>query len=281
MLAEMGAMGTGSSYWSSLAHAYQSLGPPLCPSPEDLAYFGKIVQQLAHRQERIAGLLLGATAAVARMPLPEGSFLLAADHSFPMVKSVWPGDLVGVRAIACADWRSLPLADQSVNLVLADGSLNCLRFPTDLDRAAEALHRVMAPGGRLVARCYLQAESPEPVESIFETLFTDPLPSFHHFKLQLLMAIQREVSAGARVSDAWRAWSEFRIDVDRLVEITGWDRKTVQMIELYRGSETVHTFPTRRELISRLSPYFQEVESFIPRGAMGERTPTLVFTPRT
>ena len=64
------------------------------------------------------------------------------------------------------------------------------------------------------------------------------------------------------------------------MEVTGWERKTVQMIELYRGSDTVHTFPTRAELINRLSPYFQEIDCFIPRGAMGDRTPTLVFAPR-
>lgn len=52
------------------------------------------------------------------------------------------------------------------------------------------------------------------------------------------------------------------------------------MIELYPGSDTVHTFPTRAELINRLSPYFQEIDCFIPRGAMGDRTPTLVFAPR-
>ncbi len=277
----MGATGNGgASYWAALANAYQSLGPPLCPSPEDLAFFQRAIQELAHRQERVTGLLMGATTAVAHMPLPKGSFLMAADHSFPMVKSVWPGDVPGARAITCADWRSLPLADHSVNLVIADGSLNCLRFPGDLDRAAQSLRRVMSPDGRLIARCYLQAETPEPLESIFEALFNDPLPSFHHFKLQLLMAIQREVSLGARVSDAWRAWSEFRVDVDQVVATTGWDRKTVQMIELYRGSETVHTFPTRRELTSRLSPYFQEVDCFVPGGAMGDRTPTLVFAPR-
>ena len=188
----MGVTGDGVSYWTSLAHAYQSLGPPLCPSPEDLAFFQESVQELARSHGRITGLLMSATAAVARMPLPEGSFLLAADHSFPMVKSVWPGNVPGERAITCADWRSLPLADRSMNLILAGGSLNCLRFPNDLDGAVESLHRVMCLGGRLIARCYLQTDSPEPVESIFETLFTDPLPSFHHFKLQLLMAIQRE-----------------------------------------------------------------------------------------
>ncbi len=269
------------SYWVSLATAYRALGPPLCPSPEDLDFFQTAVQDWVRRNGPARIALLGATAKLAELPLPHGSSLLAFDHSMPMVKCVWPGDVLGIRAITCADWRMFPLSDASVDLILADGSLSCVRYPCDLEAVAASTRRILSPNGRFLVRCYLPPRVPQSAEALFEAIYHNPLPSFHYFKLQLLIALQTDPAMGSRVADAYLAWRDHAVDIDRLAACTGWQREAVEMIRLYCDSSTVYAFPTQAEIVGALEPHFKQVDAFVPDVPMGSQTPILVFAPNS
>src|ERR1700676_5795204 len=143
-------------YWRSLAGAYPILDSPLRPSPEDLKIIASAAEtwRASNAGTPVRALLLGVTPSIATMNWPDGSRMFALDSSAAMVGSVWPGDVPGVRSAACGDWRAIPAPTSSFNLVVGDGSLNCLPFPNVLEAVLEELSRTMTQCGILVLRGY-------------------------------------------------------------------------------------------------------------------------------
>jgi SAM-dependent methyltransferase len=269
-------------FWSRLAHSYANLEPPLRPSSADIDCMERAVACWAarHPQRRCQAVLLGVTPQIAEMKWPRGSSLIAADLSMPMVQGVWPGDLPNKRAACQANWLALPLRDSSRDVVIGDGSFSCVRYPHDCRALAAETNRVVREDGILVLRCYIQSARPERKEDVFEDLFRSAIPSFHWFKLRLLMAMQENAERGVAVDEVYRYWASRNIDESALSARTGWDAAVIRTIELYRGSDTVHSFPTMVELQSALSEFFEEIALSIPAHPMGDRCPILVARPR-
>ena len=185
------------------------------------------------------------------------SRLLAVDRSIEMVQAVWPGDIPEQREVVCGDWLTLPQKDRSCDIVVGDGSINCLRYPDDFRMLARQVSRVLRDDGIFVSRCYIQPTVLEQPERVFASIL-DSL-SFHHFKFRLLMAMQPGVRQGVAVNDVYRFWSAQNVDVDSLVSRTGWDRSAIEMMDLYRDARTIHTFPAWGELQPALLQFFDQV----------------------
>jgi SAM-dependent methyltransferase len=266
-------------YWKSLATAYMDVGPPLRPSSEDISFLKQVLTSLP-RGSAFHALLLGVTPEIARLPLPEGSFLTAVDTSEPMAQAVWPGDVPGRRQVVCSDWLALPLHDRCCDVVIADGSLNCVPFPNGLRALAASVRRAMRDDGILAVRCFVRPASPERPEDIFADMLRGTIPSFHHCKFRLLMAMQKSTEQGVQVGETHRLWTNQNFDRTLLAFGPGWDARDIDTIELYRNKSTVHSFPTLAELRSVLADFFDEVSLLIPSYNLGERCPTLVLRPR-
>jgi hypothetical protein len=161
-----------------------------------------------------------------------------------------------------------------VEVVVGDGSANCLCYG-QLHRLARGIRDVLTETGRFVLRCYARPEAPESLGDILDDVGTPKLPSFHHLKLRLLMALQPDTESGVRVRDVYEAWRENRRSM-----MNGWDPATVATIECYRDSDTLYSFPTLAELRSVLAECFDEIAVNVPGYALGERCPTLVLAPR-
>ncbi len=219
-------------------------------------------------------LLLGVTPGIAGLQWPPGTALLAIDRSESMVRQVWPGDIPGRRRAVAGSWLSLPVADHSRDVVIGDGSVNCVRYPGDLGDLARSIHRVLRANGTLILRCFVQPAQPEDPAELMEHIAD--CASFHHFKMRLLMALQKSSEQGIAVNDVYRYWTSRKIDVQALAERTGWDRTDIDTIELHNGPNTVHTFPTLEEIKSVLTPFFSAVSVRVPDYPMGERCPLLV-----
>ena len=106
------------NYWNVFAHNYRNLAPPLKPGPEDVAV---IEDALAHWRvahpnpnRELNALLCGVTPALAELKLPARTRLLAAEHSEPMVRAIWPGDNAARTAVCSGAtelaraWRTPP-----------------------------------------------------------------------------------------------------------------------------------------------------------------------------
>jgi len=224
-------------------------------------------------------LLLGATPAIATMQWPETTWLTGIDRSFPMAASVWPGDVPGRRAMVCGDWLNPPLPKRSCDIVIGDGSINCLPYPIGFRRLAFAAAEVLRPGGLLILRCYLQAEPRECPHEIHSQAMGDAIDSFHAFKLRLLMALQPAAGAGVAVNDV-HGWVTANVDPASLPRRSGWTAAEVATIDYYKDSPTVYAFPTLHELRAELADKFRELSLLTPGHPMGPRCPILVFQSR-
>lgn len=268
----MQTVACASSYWTAVAQFYDLLGPPLRPSHEDVQVFESAVgAQSRHRH----ALLLGVTPALVRMRLPDCCSLVAMDYSWPMVHSVAPRD----RPKVCADWLALPLRPHSCDIVLGDGSLSMVD-PQRLRRLAEAIHSVLHKDGALILRCFFQPAVQEHPDRVFEDMRRGVIPSFNHFKLRLLMAMQTDFRQGVPVHGVWERWTRERVNPADLPDVAAWQPSVVATIEHYRHTETVYWFPTLTEFRSFMLGVFAEVSLTVPAGNLAERCPILVLKPR-
>jgi len=214
------------------------------------------------------------------MSWPEGAWLTAADYSFDMVRGVWPGNVNGTRAALCTDWQALPLRPRSCDVVIGDGAMNCVRFPGSFRELAKNLRAVLHDDGLALLRCYVQPPLPETPGEVFRDAARGAIPTFHQFKFRLLMAMQESSEQGVAVDAVYEMWMSRNKELRGLRERAGWSHEETATIDLYRGSNTVHTFPTIRELRSVLLDDFEEREISNPPYVLSEHCPILVLKPR-
>lgn len=270
---------TALSYWSNFARRFHAVGPPFAPSMEDVSMMEAVVGGLARANDGdgLRVLLLGVTPRIARMKLPQSSSLLAVDRSEAMVRYVWPSDAGLGRTAVVGEWFDLPAGDASQDVVIGDGVPICVRYPGHLRQLACSTRRVVRADGVVLWRCFVQRESPEDPGDVMDQIAA--CPSFHLFKMRLLMALQRNSRDGIAVNDVYRYWISRNIDVNELAARTGWDRRDIETIELHNGPNTVHTFPTLAEIQELVAPCFRSVSAHVPRYCMGESCPLLVMRP--
>ena len=270
------------TYWVSLAHAYAVLGPPLRPSGEDIRLMEQAVATWAagHPAVRPEALLLGVTPDIANMRWPEATSLMAVENSVAMVRGVWPGNLPEKKWAVCADWLQLPRKSASCHIVVGDGSMNCVRYPDGFRALSAQVSDILTDGGIFVLRCFLQPARKERPEDVIADILREPIPTFHHFKFRLLMAMQRSAWQGIAVDEVYRFWVSRNLDESLLISRAGWEKLAIDSIKLYRGTDTVHTFPTLAEIGSVLHERFQEVSISTPSYNLGERCPILLLRPK-
>jgi hypothetical protein len=273
---------SANSYWVGLARAYAELRPPLRPSGEDIRFIEETVATYAcgHPDDAIQALLLGVTPDIATMRWPASCSLMAIDNSGVMAKAVWPGDVPGKRWAVCGSWLVLPRRESSCDIVIGDGSMNCLRYPDECRAFARSVRAALKPEGILILRCYAQPEVQERPEQVFEDALRGEIPTFTQFKFRLLMAMQRSTREGIAVNGVYRFWAGRKAAESLLISRTGWRKNEIDTMELYRDAVTVHTFPTLAESRAVLSEFFDETSVSFPSYYDGERCPRLVLMPQ-
>ena len=267
------------SYWSSLAHSYATMGPPLRPSSEDVRHMQEKVAAwaAAHANRALNALLLGVTPDIANMNWPPATTLVGMDSALPMTQAVWPGNIPKKRWVVCGSWQAIPRAARSCDVVLGDGAINCMRYPIGCRGVAAEAWRVLRDDGILVLRCYTQRAVQESPEDVIASIFKQPDPSFHHFKLRLLMAMQPSTEQGVAVDDVHRFWARQRLSPEAVQAQTGWGHAAIETIEMYRDTNTVHTFLNRVEMETLLTEFFDVASVSTPHL---ETCPVWVLKPR-
>ena len=263
--------------WSRNAKQWQLVGQPLRPGPQDVRTYETAVQEW----HRTAGhgpraLLMGVTPEIAAMRWPVGTELLAVDHSLPMILSVWPGAAASVSGAACGDWTKLPLADGARDLAIGDGCLSAMRYPEQYEGTVRSVHRVLAPGGRLILRFFCRPEISETTAGVFDDLWAGRIGNFHVFKWRFLMSLHGTLTEGAALGRAWTIWNREVPDPGRLAERLGWPIEVVGTINAYRDIAGCYTFPTLPEAQAVLAPDFEIIGVHHPSYELGDRCPILV-----
>jgi len=273
-------VGSNSSYWTIFAQKFHIIGPPFAPSPEDGCAMESAVNAWAGARtsdDPLRVLLLGMTPRIARMVFPAPTSMLAIDRCDAMVRHVWPHDVTARRQAIVADWHCPPVGNASQDVVIGDGALNCVRYQDGMRRLVSSVRRVLRSDGTFVVRCFVQPPSPEDPEDVMKQIADGP--SFHHFKMRLLMALQKNSREGIAVNDVYRFWTSQNVDVGELAARTGWDPQEIQTMELHKGPNIIHTFPTLEEIREVLAPCFRTISVRIPQYCLGERCPLVTAKP--
>jgi SAM-dependent methyltransferase len=245
-----------------------TLKPPLRPHATVAAAIRAL---LPAYDAEVPVLLLGVTPELAAVP----EHVIAVDWSARMVAVAWPGDSDARKAVL-GDWRRLPLAKASVAAAIGDGCFTMLRYPDEQPLLLEQLRVAVRPAGRAIIRCFA---TPEPGETVAEVC-ADALAGglgFHSFKLRFNMAVALESGhANVRSEQLFERFQAAFPDRAALSAATGWSLAAIGEIDAYAGSEYIHCYPSRRQMMELVpgwaSARFVETDGY----PLAERCPLLV-----
>jgi SAM-dependent methyltransferase len=268
-------------HWSDVAFHWDDYGPPLRPSPADVAvYEAWIDRACTGRGARMSALLLGVTPEIATLRWPAGARLTAIDRSAPMIARVWPGDVDGRRALE-ADWFAFDPGGERYDVIVGDGVFTILDFPGRFASLAARIRAWLAPGGTFLTRLFLRPAQAEPVDDVARDLREGRAGSIHAFKFRLAMALQRDAATGVRMREVHDAWRDLRIDADALARATGWPRREIETLHYFRGRDARLSFPTPDEMRASIAAAFDVDEARVVDGyPMAGRCPLWRLVPR-
>ena len=257
-------------HWAEVARRWALVGPPLRPSPEDVAAYAEVVAP--------RGLILGVTPEIYRLPWPEGADVLALDHTRAMIEAVWPGP---PDAAVCADWTDMPGEPASRDVAFCDGGLHLLPYPEGQAKVVENLARVLVPGGLVALRLFTPPPEPESAADVLADLLGGRVANLNVLKLRLGMALQADPSEGVALDSVYAALVAAAPDgLPALAETIGWDLDHLLAIESYRGSPDRYyfvTFEQVRDLFCVSPGGFDLVSMRVPAYDLGDLCPLLVL----
>lgn len=266
------------SYWEQIALRWR-VPEPLAPGRTDIDWFERQAARHAVLAPRAA--LLGVTAGIAAMRWPAGTRLVAADWSTNMLKLVWRGASATASASAvCADWRELPFASGTVDLVAGDG---CYTAMGTLDGAAALnaeLHRVLRPGGAVLMRCFCRPAHGLEVDGLFAQLDAGRFRNLDLFRWLLAMALQRDAATGVAVRRIGEEWARRVPEARALQARMAWTDDALTNMERMASSTMTYNFASLDELLRTAAPAFEVLERDTPDYAWGELFPRIVLRAR-
>lgn len=259
--------------WSKFHLRWARLKPPLRANAEVCVALRDL---LAGQRDR--ALLLGVTPELSGI----GHDTVAVDRSDKMIAYIWPGNTETRRAVN-ANWLRLPLAAQSFSAALGDGSLNCIRYPSECASVYRELARVLRPGGRIAVRMYLTPEPGDSMSDVRSDTLAGRVDNIHELKWRLANAIAAERGdPNVSVQHIHDAFSRLFPDRNALSEAAGWTQEEIEQIDAYNGLPDVFNFPTPRQVLALIPDAFTNGR-LVPAGTypLAERCPILVMDRKT
>jgi SAM-dependent methyltransferase len=252
-------------YWESFSGGSRGWVAPIAPAAEDISH---VERHVAGRSAPRA-LLLGVTQGLARMRWPARTSLVAADWSSAMIRHVWQ-PLPFAHAIR-ADWRELPLASASLDVVVGDGCWSAAGSYANAALVAREVQRVLKPGGLF---CLRNTARPGLTPGdVVKELNAGKISNVFLFRWLLATAVQDASGDGVRLDDVWRAWLEVP---HGLLRERGWLEDAEWAFGRWKGLGIRYWFPSPDELRA-LAAGFELVDYSIPAYDRGECFPSLVM----
>ena len=267
--------------WKHHSAQWAQVGSPLRPTEEDTRIMLMLSAPAFSINEDISSVVvLGVTPEVVQLPWPIHTHVVAYDHSTDMIASVWQPHFQNPSSVQQVRWQSMPLSDESVDLVIGDGCLSVLPCADDYRGVFAEVARVLKPPGRLVLRCFLRPEQSESIADVVTAVFSGKIGSFHTLKWRVAMAIKPDLEFSVAVADIHAAFESHFPDRQQLAFSTGWSREAINTIDAYKGTDVRYTFPTMSELKPLLLPFFDIVEVRHGSYELAERCHILSLKPR-
>jgi Methyltransferase domain len=264
--------------WQRLAQQWDHVGPPFRPTPEDIGFASAVLRSMpnAERTGALTSMLLGVTPELAAILAKTRS--LEIDHSIGMINWSWMKFPRGQLATPiAARWTSLPLRNNSVDLIFGDGCNIQLEFPGAYRTWSREMARILRPGGRVVLRVYVLPETPELSNAVIDDLMHKRIGNSNVLRMRLFMALQTSATIGVQVSDIAGYWKSARIDEKFLYTELGWPAAGIGIFDVFKNIELRYSFPTIRQLRMVFSDHFIELDRHNPGYEIGSRCPTIVL----
>lgn len=271
-----------STFWNDIPAAWDLIGPPLRPSPADVAIIENSLPGLSSCRSPASSfrtLLLGVTPEIATLHWPAGTRLTAVDRAAGMIAKVWPGNRED-RTALCGDWLNLPFKERSFDFVIGDGCLLLLDYPDAYRRLADGVRQVLAEQGSLMLRVFCRPRQAETVDAVFQALQARQIGSFDAFKWRFLMAVQGEdVLRGVGLAEAWEIWHEIVPDPGAFAAKYDWPLAKVSVMDAYRNDPSTYHFPSVDEACTAMGSALMLAEQMHGAYELADRCPHLLFRP--
>lgn len=264
-------------HWQDIARLWEQVGPPLRPSDQDIAFVKDAIGSWARDNGAPRALILGVTPELYHLPWPNGTDVLAVDHTQSMIDTIWPGPR---NAVICADWTTMPLQTCSRNIVLCDGGVNLLAYPREHNQFVRTLHRVIASDGLCIFRLFIPPEERETSNEVLQDLLDAKIPNLNLLKLRLWMALHEDITKGIQLKQVWNAIHQVAPDFNRLASQIGWPVEHLLAINTYRNCSTRYYFIDLGDVCHLFceSPGGFTLEAVhVPTYELGEQCPTVVL----
>ncbi len=264
-------------HWPEIARRWEQVGPPLRPSAQDFTFLNDAIGTWAHENGVPRALILGVTPELYNLQWPNGTDILAVDHTQSMIDSVWPGPR---NAAICAEWTTMPLQTASRDIVLCDGGVNLLEYPHKHHQFVRTLHQVTSSDGLCVLRLFVPPKERETSDEVLQDLLDAKIPNLNLLKLRLWMALHEDITQGIQLKQIWNAIHEVAPDFDRLATHIGWPIEHLMAINTYRNCPTRYYFIDLDDVCHLFceSPGGFTLDAvYVPTYELGEQCPTVVF----
>lgn len=268
------------AYWESRARDWR-VSPPLTPALEDIAWYEAKIADCARSVggRPLRAILLGVTPGIAAMRWPKGTRLLAVDWAQGMVEHVWPRAGFPEHAdVVRADWRELPLAEGSVDLVVGDGCYSAMSSLAHARRLNQEMQRVLRPGGWYCLRSFCRSEQAPSIEAFFTELEAGSVQNLDLFRWRLAIAVHGDSRDGVVLGKVWQVWRDHigrvRSDPRR------WSEHQRINMARWEGVEARFLFPSAGELRGLAEPGFDLLAYELPSYECAEHFPRLLMRAR-
>ncbi|NHZ96938.1 class I SAM-dependent methyltransferase [Massilia sp. CCM 8734] len=240
-------------HWQAHARQWSLIGGPLRPGEDDLAIMRTILGP-----EPGLGLLLGVTPELTVL----SERLVAVERDAAMIERHWAPRGSG-QSVRQGDWLELPLARDSVDFAVGDGSLNMLCHAAGYARLFAQLHSCLRDQATLALRVFTAPDRPETPDQVADAAMRGAIGSFHAFKWRLAMALVAQAGEpNIAVSDIRAAFDRLLPERGMLAARAGWPRADIDTIDAYCGSSAVYSFPTLAQLRASIPAAYQELGVF-------------------
>ncbi len=267
--------------WGRASRQWSVVKSPLRPAVEDIAFTeAAIARHSAGAGRAPSALLLGVTPELAACRWPAGTCLRAIDNSRAMIDALWPAPGVPDQArVLCADWRAMPLASASVDIVVGDGCYSAAPFP-DAPTISREVRRVLRDDGFFAIRVFTRPDMPESVADLRRLVGAGRVGSVHALKWRVAGAIQESIQEGVRLGDIWDAFQTLTAEMLAMGGGDGWSPEEIASLDRYRDNDTRFYFPTAGEFRAATAPWLEEVACRTGGYELAERCPIFLLRPR-
>lgn len=267
--------------WSGLSKQWNVVGIPQRPSQEDVALLFAQIEATqgvnSTNWSSQSACILGVTPELVQGPWPGSITIVAAERSADVIERLWLPHPKNESRVQQAEWHRLPVESGCHQIVIGDGCTT--QFP-DLryyESFFKEMHRVLDTSGALIMRCFVRAEDSDGELDIISRAFSGGIKHFGSLKWQIAMSITNSQTIAVPVAQIASTFDHFFPDRERLATAAGWQLATVNSIDAYRGSSSIYTFPSLRELGQLCQPYFSITSSHYSSHELAANCPILVF----